>query len=862
MIEKQWLVKPEDSAIEELQTALNISPITAKILVNRGINTVDQGKDFLHCGYEDLHSPWDLPDMVISIKRIVQALSDKEKITIYGDYDVDGQTGTALLVKVLQRLAKVKDQIDYYIPHRMDEGYGLHKDALTEIAKNSSLVITVDCGISAIEEGKYAKQLGLDLIITDHHEPGSELPVAVGVINPKRGDSIYPFTELAGVGVAYKVVQALGEHYQKDFREYLDLVALGTVADLVPLIGENRIFAKIGLETLSTTSCVGLKSLVQVCELKKPYNAGDLGYRLGPRLNAVGRMGEPSRGMALLLTEDPEEAAELANILDRENKARQTIEAEIYAEAKTIIEEAGWEQDSVIIVANEQWHPGVIGIVASRLVETYYRPTIVIALEDGIGKASARSIAGFNLFQGLAACSELLEKYGGHEMAAGLSIKEENIPLLREYLTDLVANTLSPDDFIPKLLLDAAVSFGQLNQKLLQEFNLLEPFGIRNPTPVLQVSGSVQEVRAIGDGTHLACQIQDETGETIRAVGFGMYQRMHQMQGYYEQMNFAVCPQPGYRDNTIVELLLRDIQPAVIDSNYVEHWITHYPWNLTSGYGEIFLFKNGRDLPLVEETKPASYSMVDGRNVWNKMELLFKELDIKKTALIYVATPKQAMDVCRQLRIAIPGDPSFIGFEHEYISETESLELQQLISEGHVRWVVSTGLSRIMPHLWEQVAYYSVPVTPELLETLASRVVDHGKLIALYNKTDVNWYQGQIKQAFPDRNLLARFYQKMTVNDAQEVPREHLTDIAGQLSLRAGLSFILGVFQELGLVECTEQTIKILPKPAERLDLYSSLLYNEGMQKCELYYTYSQHCLERGFLDESNGKDTDYRRFS
>ncbi|NLM26476.1 MAG: single-stranded-DNA-specific exonuclease RecJ [Firmicutes bacterium] len=862
MIEKQWLLLPEHEKIEELQLSLNISPLTAKILVNRGIKTVEEGKRFLYADLNDLYSPWDLPDMKVAVARIIQALNSNESITIYGDYDVDGQTGTAILVKVLRRLAAAPDKIYYYIPHRIDEGYGLNQAALTEIASYSSLVITVDCGISAIAEAAYAKELSLDLIITDHHEPGEQLPEAVAVINPKRKDSQYPFTELAGVGVAYKLAQALGEHYQQDFSEYLDLVALGTVADLVPLVDENRIITKFGLRQMSSPSCIGVQALIDVCKLKEPYQASDLAYRLGPRLNAVGRIGDPARGLRLLLTDDSIEAESLAMTLDAENTERQTIEQRICQEAEELIEAKGWQEQAAIVVANEHWHPGVIGIVASRLVEKYYRPTIVIALEDGVGKASARSISEFNLFEGLSACSDLLETYGGHEMAAGLQVKAENIPLLRERLIKLVEERLDPNDFIPKLYLDGQASLPQLDAKLLQEFSLLEPFGIKNPSPLIQVSGAVQDVRAIGDGSHVSCQIRDASGEKRRAVGFGMYDRFQDLQGHFEQLNFAVSLQPGFRDSNVVELLVRDLQAIEIEEDFVSRTMRSYPWQLAPKYRELTLLKSDLEIQKLPDNPLASELVVqDGRHIWDKMDYLFQELDPEQSALIYVATAEQALMLCRRLRITIPKGANFIGFDHEYLTEQEKMDIKQLLANGKLRWLVSTGIND-WSLKWQQMVYYYVPITEHLLLQLVNRINSNGKLIALYNKSDVNWYQSQIRRLYPDRNLLARFYLEIIKLQQATIFDEQLTHIANQLSMETGLEFALGVFAELNLIERFEAGIKLQPKPAEKLDLYSSVLYNEGMKRCEQYFTYSQHCLERGFFNELNGKDTDYRRFS
>lgn len=852
-MKKMWLITPPSEQWRHLQKELGLSEVTAKILADRGIDTVEAAGTFLNPEYSQLHSPLLLPDMEAAVERIVEALADAEPITIYGDYDVDGQTSVVLLVEVLRSLARDPALIGYFIPNRMDDGYGLHQDALVEIGKTSSLVITVDCGVTAAAEAEFARTIGLDLIITDHHEVQAELPKAVAVINPKRRDSRYPFPYLAGVGVAYKLVQALGEHYGRDFRKFLDLVALGTVADLVPLVDENRVFVKLGLKQLEHSQCLGLRALTGVCGMKAPHKASDLGFKLGPRLNAVGRMGESARGVELLLSRDPRQARALAEVLDQENRARQEKEAEIFRQAVEMIEANGWQEGPAIVVADQGWHPGVIGIVASRIVDQYYRPTVVIALEDGVGKGSARSISGFNLYEGLKAVDELLVEFGGHEMAAGLTVDERQIPELRQALGEIVRSRLKPEDFIPKVRIDGKISIKDINHKLLREFELLEPFGMGNPTPVLQVTGSVLSTRPMGvDQEHLRCLIQDQEGAVIEAVGFGMYQALQRVERYREQMDFAVVPQPGYSDPAKIELLVRDFQAGLEPGNFIEEWMwVRYPWQLPEEYDQLTLLNQEAD---GVGTAQVIGNIIDQRNVWDKAKAVQEHVDPHKRVLIYASTPARALQICRELRIAIPAG-ACIGFEHQFLTEAEREELPRLMEAGSISWVVSTG-SWEPERQWDQVVVYDACPDPALFTALLTKLKPGGDLIAVYGRDDCSRMQGRIQRLLPDRDLLARFYVALQRAGAQKLLPDQLGAIAWSLNLREGAEFALGVFSELGLIHKAENYVELLPKPEQKLDLNASVLYNRGKTKRMQIITHLQRCLERGFFDGFKGKNS------
>ncbi|MCX7780578.1 MAG: single-stranded-DNA-specific exonuclease RecJ [Negativicutes bacterium] len=521
---KAWRLLPAKKELcEQLCAELGVLPVVARVLVNRGIVTKEDAERFLYAGAENLGNPYALKDMERAVERIVKAIDEQEKIVVYGDYDVDGITASAVLFRLLTRLGA---RVDYYIPERQSEGYGLNSAALSQLYDaGARLIVTVDCGISSREET--ANMLGkLDIIITDHHEPSPELPPAYAVINPKRPDCSYPDKQLAGVGVVFKLCQALWQRCKGGGQAYLEdieLVAIGTIADIVPLTGENRLMAKLGLEKLTRTVNHGLKSLMETCLQTAKPDAGKVGYILAPRLNAAGRIGHAANAVELLTTSDPVRAKQLAQSLEAENYQRQAMEKRILEAAEQEIVEARLINDKVLIVAGEDWHPGVIGIVASRLVDKYYRPAIVISLHDGVGKGSCRSIPGFDMFEALSACAGLLSKYGGHKQAAGLTTPAANIPLLRRFMCQKAAQ-LAEEDFKPVLRIDTLVSLEQINAALLEQLACLAPYGTGNPAPILACRDlKVSDLRTVGqDGKHLKLRVrrQNLTGEVI-AWGMG-----------------------------------------------------------------------------------------------------------------------------------------------------------------------------------------------------------------------------------------------------------------------------------------------------------------------------------------------------
>ncbi len=522
--DRLWLMNDlPNERVEWLSKQAGISRLLAGIFLARGVDDPDYIKDFLNPSLDKLHDPFELCDMEKAVDRIVKALQNKEKILIFGDYDVDGITSTSILYDFFRRY---DENVCYYIPDRLNEGYGISMAAAKKMPDmNIDLIITVDCGITAFEEVKYITGNNIDIIITDHHECRESVPEALAVVNPHRLDCTYPFKELAGVGVAYKLLEALAKKMNVPGfeRRYLDLVAIGTVADVVPLLGENRIIVKYGLPMIEKTSNIGLKSLIKVAGIEnKEINSFLVGFVLAPRINAAGRIGHASKAVRLLTTDDENEAIEIAKELDEQNIFRKQSELAILEETVNIIEtDRDLDKEKVIVVAGERWHHGIIGIVSSKITEKYYRPSILISVDGDEAKGSARSIEGFNLFRALMHCESILEKYGGHEQAAGLALKPENIDELRRMINEYADSVLDESDLVPRIKLDVGITKEDMTVDICRSLKLLEPFGESNPPPLLRYDNlRIAEIRPVEqESKHAKIKFEDN-GFFIDAICF------------------------------------------------------------------------------------------------------------------------------------------------------------------------------------------------------------------------------------------------------------------------------------------------------------------------------------------------------
>lgn len=521
MVKKWETYNVDNKIVEKIAKKNNISLLLARILVNRGVDTEEKIKKFLYPSLDDLYNPYMLNDMEIAVNRIEEAIERNEKITIYGDYDVDGITSVTILKQFLD---EQNIDVDYYLPNRLNEGYGLNNAALQKIKdRGTKLLITVDCGISAYEEIEFAKSIDIDVIVTDHHECPAILPNALAVIDPKRDDSTYPFNSLAGVGVTFKLIHALALKMnlpKENYLKFLDIVCMGTVADIVPLVEENRVIVKYGLEYIKNTSNVGLKALIAVSGYSS-IDSSAISFGLAPRINACGRMGEAETALKMLLTNDEAEAVNIANMLQEKNKERQEVEKGIMQDAVSKIEAEKMYEDNIIIVGSENWFHGVIGIVASKITEAYYKPSILVCFEDGNGKGSGRSIDGFDLHEALNCCSEHLKKYGGHEMAIGLSIEKEKFSEFKNAIVKY-ANEKITEEYLPVIKIDSEINMRDATGKTIEELKLLEPYGECNMPPIFMYKNiKVDSVRTLSNDKHLKLNVK-EGNIVFDAIAFNM----------------------------------------------------------------------------------------------------------------------------------------------------------------------------------------------------------------------------------------------------------------------------------------------------------------------------------------------------
>ena len=560
----QWVVHPRANLeqAKALGAELGIPLLAAQALVTRGVTDTESARLFLEPTLDQLHDPFLLKGLDLAVERIEGAIRNQEPVLIFGDYDVDGITSTYLLTSVLRSLGA---RAEYRIPHRTRDGYGLSIEAIDKAhAAGIKLVVTVDCGITAVEPVRRALDLGIDTVITDHHEPAAVLPEARAIVNPHQPGCTYPFKQLAGVGVTYKLVQALlrGGGTGPQATDYLDIVAIGTIADVVPLVGENRILARAGLARIAGTPRLGLRALIEVAGLSgREITSGHVAFVLAPRINAAGRMGNAEQGMHLLLSREADEARACAESLEEDNQRRREADEQVLIEASDLVtRELHWPDCSSILLWSDRWHPGVIGIVASRLVERYQRPTVLVAIQGERGRGSGRSLPGLDLNALLNQCSDLLDAHGGHAFAAGLTVRPDRLPALRERLEGLVREQLSADRFVPRLTIDAEARLGECNMPLIQCLERMSPHGLDNPEPVFAARGvTLENVTTVGGGKHLKVRLRDATG-VAEAIGFGLAERATGVRAG-SVVDVAFVPSRNeWRGETQVQLRLKDLR--------------------------------------------------------------------------------------------------------------------------------------------------------------------------------------------------------------------------------------------------------------------------------------------------------------
>ena len=570
----QWQVATPDPATQvRLAAELSLSPLLCQVLINRGITDATSARTFLTPSLHDLHDPYQILGMDAAVRRITAAVQQGEPMAVYGDYDVDGVTAAALLMTFFEELGL---RVASYIPEREGEGYGLNAEAMHQLARQGTrLLITVDCGSTAVSEVALARELGIDTIITDHHQPPEKLPAALAVLNPHQPGCGYPNKHLCGVGLVFKLLTALRASMRQigvlrerlpNLKRHLDLVALGTIADVTPIRGENRVIVHYGLQELTHTLKPGLQALRQVSGHQgKAANVGEVGFQLAPRLNASGRLGSAAQSLELLMARDREEAQRLAGLLDAVNQQRRTLQRDVEQMVhERIGQHYGGTPPAAIVLGDADWHLGVVGIVAARIAETYHRPTFLLQINGDTARGSGRSIPAFDLYNGLRHCAEWLQQFGGHRYAAGLTMAAEHLPALQEAFIRYADDRLEPDDMQPVVRLDAVVLLADITEKLVNELTALAPHGSSNPVPVFAACGvrRASPIRRLGqEGQHARFRVEQDD-VSLEAIAFRQGDHVAEVAAGSGEFDIAFTPVINtWRDRRTLELQLRDLRP-------------------------------------------------------------------------------------------------------------------------------------------------------------------------------------------------------------------------------------------------------------------------------------------------------------
>jgi single-stranded-DNA-specific exonuclease len=773
----RWNIgKTEDALIQEFTSNLQINPLVAKLLILRNIQTVEQAQLFLHGGQEHFHDPYLLDGLSIAVERIRLALGKQEKIRVYGDYDADGVSSTSLMVHLLRGLGA---NFDTYIPHRVKEGYGLNRNAV-DLAKEQgvSLLITVDTGISAVDEINYIQELGMDVIVTDHHEPPEVLPKALAVINPKKPGCPYPFKQLAGVGVAFKLAHAMLGRIPE---ELLEIAAIGTVADLMPLVDENRLIVKLGLERMQSSAYAGIRALLGVAGVeRKEVTATHIGFALAPRINASGRLEGADDAVRLLTTSSDQEAEHIAFELDALNKERQRIVQEITHEAMVIAEqqrEQGF--DKVIVVAKEGWNVGVIGIVASKIVEKFYRPTIVLSIDPdkGIAKGSARSIAGYDMYQALTACKEWLDHYGGHQAAAGMTLQKEHLGAFSARLNELAAEWMSDEDFIPVVQVDAECLLQDVPLSAIEQLEKLAPFGMGNPAPKFVFKElKLEDIRTMGkEKQHLKLGLSQSFEEvicTVEAVGFGK--------------------------GKLSELIAPTARLDVLGELSVNEW-------------------NGVRKPqiMLQDLRIGHLQLFDWRGTANP-----------ETKLAYLVETLEVAVDSKAPAIVLFSDSELEIYQKAHSSANLAYPLWTLDHAGNLQ-AGNEKAQKLSFAQMRDVILYSIPRRIQDLRQVLIQASSVERWYALFKELGYDSGGGM-----PSREMFKLMYATLQQQGSWNI---HNRGLMNAFSKRSGLSpsmieFMIRVFEELGFMELVGQDYKPHPAPAKR-DLTTSKLYQDRIHR-------------------------------
>ncbi|MFW5998517.1 MAG: single-stranded-DNA-specific exonuclease RecJ [Halanaerobiaceae bacterium] len=788
-MKKRWNINKfysKKNNYEEKVTSL----IIEEILQKRGISGKKEVNKFLNPELNNLYNPYKLKDMKIAVDRIIKAIKRDEKIIIYGDYDVDGITSTTLLYYYFKE--RFNKKVDYYLPDRIKEGYGLNQEAIKKIHdKEYDLIITVDCGITAHKEIDLATNYNIDIIVTDHHQPGKRVPEGIATIDPYQGNDAYPFSQLAGVGVAFKLCQALEKQVSNNFinsflLKQLDIVAIGSVADIVPLKDENRILVSKGLDIISKTNKLGLKTLIDQLGLdSKNLTPGQIGYILAPPLNAAGRMKSADLGIKLLITENKQKAKELAGELVSINKKRQQEEQKTFKQAVNMIEDINLNKQKAIILSSKKWHPGIIGIVASRLVEKYYYPVILIALQDNIGKGSCRSINNLNIYNTLKKCSTYLMNYGGHSQAAGLTIKKKNIKKFKNQISNYLNKKLEKNDLIPVLNLDVIIDIEDINKNLLNQINKLKPFGVGNPEPRILINRvKVKNSFTVGkNNEHLKLKLENN----LEAIAFELGHLNNLVKN--KTINLAACISINKWNNR------EKIQLKVKDINICSD-INFYPLEFQCDTKQICIY--------------------DKRGINQKKQYLERHLDYNKKIAVYqnnITKLKKMVSYFNKKNVVI---------------DIDSFKELRKNNKGFIFFSSPKNISQ--GQTIEELVFLSLPFSLDEFRTIVENFDfsnSRKNLHFLFNKNDYYTNKKLMKKNLPTYKFIKKVYKNINKYAVKkEIAVTNIDDIINLNYNKKILNKTLAIFKELGLINYEEKKIELLHNNS-KLDLSESVRYNK-----------------------------------
>lgn len=795
MFNKKWTLKHKGKIKEyDLGRKMKISPEIGQILKNRGVENKDDAEIFINPSLKYLRDPFLMKDMGKAVERIKNAIKNNHNIWIYGDYDVDGVSSTSILCIYFDSIGY---PVKYYIPNRLEEGYGINEDAIKLLKEqNCDLIISVDCGITSVKEVELANKLGIDVIITDHHEVQGEVPNAYAVINPKQKDCSYPFDMLCGCGVAFKIIQALTPkaEFEKSMYKYLEIVTLATICDVVPLVDENRIIVKNGLKLMQDGENIGLRELIKVCGIETDkIGSSHIGFSIGPRINASGRLGYSYLGVDLFTTKSKEEAMEIATLLEDKNNERQLIEAKIYHEAEEIIlSDKNYETDKVLVIANKGWQHGVIGIVASKLTEKYYKPTILLTIEDDEATGSARSIKGFSIFETLYSCSELLNKFGGHEQAAGLSMDAKNIDILRKKVNEIADYKLTKEDMIENISVEFELNEESIDFNLLEELHNLEPFGISNPSPKFIIRDlEIRSIFRIGkEKNHLKLNLEKE--KIYECIGFNMAYMSEQFDiGDKVDVLFQL-DENNYMGNRKIQLLLKDIRMA-------------YPKDINKNLQSINLFKN--IVPCIKYEKN-----LENKNI---------DINGSKDINIFEYINEKSLIITNSLNGFFKAMSDVSLTEYEFDINYNIIEN----INNKVQLIFFPYIDKIDLKRYNNIILYDYLYNIEEYSWLNEYSDEKCEIIKYYNKNNLIYINNIIKSIIPEREEFINLYKIMFKYKQIKI---NILDIEHKLNIAPIKLFaMLNVFKELNLINFHEDenkilTMEIMPKPSTKIDLDSS----------------------------------------